>query len=271
MSSNKPDLPVSRLRFRERGETVARLAAIVFSALAIAAPAASAAASGNAPSPASADPAAVQARLLLSDANQFWSQTFTRGGSYSPAQVTLFKHDARGTCGETEALTGPFYCFDDMTVYLDRDFLDQIGQRLSGDAADYAFAYVIGHELGLHIQNLVGTTNLVQEARSNSGPKQSARTWMTAELQADCYAGLWMRSAVSRHQVRAVPDANAVLTAVAAVSTDWRSHLKAGETMADSLLTYGTAAQRLQWFQRGLDSGRFNDCDTFKAEAAGKL
>ncbi len=185
--------------------------------------------------------------------------------------MTFFSHDARSVCGETEPLSGPFYCPADMTVYLDRDFLAQVAHRLSGDVADYALAYVIGHGLGLHIQDLVGTTDLVQEARSNSGPALSARTWMTAELQADCYAGLWLRWAVAHHEVKPVTDANAILGVVSAVSSAWQSHLTSAERMVDPLLTYGTPAQRLKWFVRGRDSGSFNDCDTFSAEAAGKL
>jgi predicted metalloprotease len=225
----------------------------------------------NAASTTSSDRAVERARALLESANQFWSQTFNRGGSYSPTQVTFFNHDARGVCGETGALSGPFYCPADMTVYLDRDFLAQVAQRLSGDAADYALAYLIGHELGLHIQDLVGTTDVVQEARSNSGPALSERTWMTAELQADCYSGLWMRWAVAHNKVKSVTDAEAVLSAVSAVSSAWQSHLAAGEAVVDPLQTYGTPMLRLKWFERGRDSGTFNDCDTFAAEAAGKL
>jgi uncharacterized protein len=245
---------------------------VVVAALALPAASAATNAAADAAPKASTDKTVERARALLESSNQFWSREFSNGGSYSAAQLNLFKRGARGVCGETTgALIGPFYCYDDMTVDLDRDFLDQVAQRLSGDSADYALAYVIGHEMGLHIQDLVGTTDLVQQARDNSSPALSARTWMTAELQADCYAGLWLRSAVARHEVKAVSDPGAVLDAVSAVSSAWQSHLSPGETMDDPLLTYGTAAQRLQWFERGRDSGRFNDCDTFSAGAAGKL
>jgi predicted metalloprotease len=217
------------------------------------------------------DSAVSRTRSLFESSNRFWSQQLTKGGSYSPAQLSFFNHDVRDVCGEAGPLSGPFYCPADMTVYLDRDFLDRIGQRLSGDAADYALAYLVGHELGLHIQDLVGTTDLVQQARSNSAPALSARTWMTAELQADCYSGLWMRWALAHHEVKTVTDVASILSAVSAVSSDWQAHLATHETMVDPLLTYGTVAQQLAWFERGRDSGQFNDCDTFKAEAAGKL
>jgi uncharacterized protein len=228
-------------------------------------------AADNAAPRASSDPSVERARSLLESGNRFWSRTFSKGGSYSPAQLSFFNHDAHGLCGETGALTGPFYCPADMTVYLDRDFLDHVAQRLSGDEADYALAYLIGHALGQHIQDLVGTSDLVQEARSNSSPALSARTWMRAELQADCYSGLFIRWAVAHNEVKPVTDVNAVLSAVSAVSSLWQSHLASGETMVDPLLTYGTPARRLEWFERGRDSGRFNDCDTFSAQSAGKL
>jgi uncharacterized protein len=248
---------------------VALLSVIAVGALAMRAAPAGADAAANVASKSSADQ---RARSLLESGNQFWSQTFNNpGGSYTPAQVAFFNRDARGVCGESGALSGPFYCPADMTVYLDRDFLAQVAQRLSGDGADYALAYLIGHTLGMHIQDLVGTTDLVQEARSNSGPALSARTWMAAELQADCYSGLWMRWAIAHHLVRPVTDAGPVLSAVSDVSTTWQSHLASSETMVDPLLTYGTPVLRLKWFERGRDSGAFNDCDTFSAEAAGKL
>lgn len=253
---------------RARRYIVALLSVMAAGALAMRAAPAGADAAGNVASKSSADQ---RARSLFESGNQFWSQTFNQGGSYSAAQLAFFNRDARGVCGETGALSGPFYCPADMTVYLDRDFLAQVAQRLSGDAADYALAYLIGHALGVHLQDLVGTTDLVQEARSNSGPALSARTWMTAELQADCYSGLWLRWAVAHHLVKPVTSAEPVLSVVSAVSSTWQSNLTSSETMVDPLLTYGTPALRLKWFERGRDSGAFNDCDTFSAEAAGKL
>jgi len=250
--------------------TLLALGVVALSVLAMPVLAGTNGAGSAAPKP-GADRLVGRARSLLESGNQFWSQTFTKGGSYTPTQVTFFNHDARGVCGESGSLTGPFYCPADMTVYLDRDFLTQVTQRLSGAEADYALAYVIGHALGDHIQDLVGTTDLVQQARSNSGPALSARTWMTAELQADCYSGLFLRWAVAHRVVKPVTNADAVLSAVGAVSSAWQSHLAPGEIMVDPLLTYGTPAQRLKWFERGRDSGSFNDCDTFSAEQAGKL
>jgi predicted metalloprotease len=261
----------SRAHLPAHRTCLALLSVVLAAGLAIQAAPAATNGADSAAAKASTDHAVARARALVESSNQFWSQEFNKGGSYTPAQVSFFNRQARGVCGETGALSGPFYCPADMTVYLDRDFIDQVAQRLPGDAADYALAYLIGHAMGQHIQDLVGTTDLVQEARSNSGPALSAKTWMTAELQADCYSGLWMRWAVSHQVVKPVADADAILSAVSAVSTEWQSHLAAGQTMVDPLLTYGTPALRLKWFERGRDSGRFNDCDTFSAGAAGKL
>src|SRR5579862_364292 len=207
-------LPAQKQRHAHR-YTLALLAAVAIAALS--SPVTSASTNEADSASATADGTVARARTLLASGNQFWSQQLTKGGSYYPAEVTFFDHDARNVCGETGPLSGPFYCPADNTVYLDRAFLHQVVQRLSGDSADYALAYLVGHELGLHIQDLVGTTDLVQQARSNSSAALSARTWMTAELQADCYAGLWLRWATAHHEVKPAPDADAVLSSVSAV------------------------------------------------------
>jgi uncharacterized protein len=233
--------------------------------------AANASAANSAAAQAAAHTDTTQAETLFRDANQFWSHEFTSGGSYRAAQLQLFDGHIRGVCGAAGTLTGPFYCPAEMKVYLDQNFLQQVTQRTPGPADDFALGYVIGHEMGLHIQNLVGTLDLVEQARENSAPALSARTWMTQELQADCFAGLWVRSAVMHGKLKPIADPAAVLSAVSSVTQQHEAHLAQGETMVDPLLTYGTVAQRLKWFQRGMDGGRFNDCDTFSAEAAGKL
>ncbi len=193
------------------------------------------------------------------------------GGSYKAASLALFDRQIRKVCGEPGPLTGPFYCPDEMKVYLDQSFLQQVAARNSGSVGEFALGYVIGHEMGLHIQGLVGTIDLVEQARENSSPTLSARIWMTQELQADCFAGMWLRWAVLHADLQPVADAAAALEAVSAVAQERAAHLSAGETMVDPLLTYATPAQRLKWFERGMDTGRFNACDTFSAEAAGKL
>jgi uncharacterized protein len=192
-----------------------------------------------------------------------------RSSSYDSPDLTLFHGTVNGVCMAGQPLTGPFYCPSDERIYLDQSFLQQVAQR-AGPAGDLALAYIVGHELGEHVQALVGTTALVEQARSSSTAAVSARTWTTAELQSDCYAGLWVRWGLMQRQIRA-GDPAAALDAVAASSRELQAHLPKGAVMVDPIQTYGTAAQRLKWFQRGEDTGNFNDCDTFSAEAAGTL
>ena len=223
-------------------------------------------------SPAPTHAVGPQATALFSAANDFWSQEFSSlGGQYQPATLALFRQQVRGACDTQAALTGSFYCPADQRVYLDQTFLEQVAQRADG-ASDLALAYIIGHEIGHHVQYLSGTTALVEQARSRSAPALSARTWSTAELQADCYAGLWMRSAAKRGRIQRATDASVApaLEAVTALSEQWSTHLAAGHTMADPF-TRSAAAQRLKWFERGLDSGDAGACNTFRAAAAGQL
>ncbi|HTT04387.1 MAG TPA: neutral zinc metallopeptidase [Steroidobacteraceae bacterium] len=216
------------------------------------------------------DSAVVRAQALLQAGNAYWTREFvTLKAVYQPAQLSLYAHALSNACGVNGMLVGPFYCPEDSHVYLPRDYLRQIADK-AGTSADLALAYVVGHELGTHIQDLIGTTEQVEQARARSTPQLSARTWAVAELQADCYAGLAVRAGLAQRQI-AAGDASAALQAVASVTQALQAHLKSGEVMPDPVQTYLTPAQRLEWFQRGLGSGNFADCDTFSAEAAGKL
>lgn len=223
--------------------------------------------------PAAANDVTGQAKALMADANSFWSQEIASlGGQYQPAALTGFTGQiSGGACGAQGAFSGPFYCPANERVYLDQAFVRQVMQQAPGAEGDLALAYLIGHELGHHIQDLIGTTTAVEQARERSTPQVSRRTWMTAELQTDCYAGLSVRSALMHGQIKPGANVAATLDAVAAVSHERDTHLAGGQQMPDPVLDYGTAAQRLKWFQRGLNSGRFNDCDTFGAQAAGTL
>jgi uncharacterized protein len=211
----------------------------------------------------SSDATAQRVQALLRDANVTWSQQFQALGSlYPAADVAFFRQTVRKACGSEAALTGPFYCPDDRRIYFDEseDFTD-----------DAAIAYVVGHEMGHHAQSLMGTTPLVAQARSRSSPAVAARTWMAAELQADCYAGIWLGSAMKRGVIHPGRALSAVLDAAAVVSQSANAHLPTGAQAPDPVLTYGTAPQRLAWLQRGIDGGDINQCDTFGAQASGKL
>jgi len=214
--------------------------------------------------------ASARAPALFAAANAYWTREFvTLKAVYQPAQLSVYAAAPGTTCGTGGMIAGPFYCPQDSHVYLPEAYLQQIAQR-AGTSADLALAYVIDHEVGAHIQDLIGTTEQVEKARSRSTAQLSARTWAVAELQADCYAGLAVRDGLARHQI-APGDASAALQAVASVTQAAQQHLKHGEVMPDPVQTYATPAQRLSWFQHGLSSGNFADCDTFRAEAAGKL
>lgn len=211
----------------------------------------------------SQDDIAPRVRALLSDANGIWSQQFiSLGTQYPPPDVTFFRQTIRKACGSDSVLTGTFYCPDERRIYVD---------QATRVADDLAVAYLVGHEVGHHVQSLLGTTALVAQARSRSSPSVSARTWMVAELQADCYAGIWLGSALKRGVVHSGRALSAVLDAAAAASQAANAHLPPGVQAPDPVLTYGTAPQRLAWLQRGIDSGSIDQCDTFGAEASGKL
>jgi predicted metalloprotease len=211
------------------------------------------------------DNLAPRVRALLSDANNAWLQQFrSLGALYVPADLAFFSQAVRKICVSDGALTGSFYCPDERKIYIDLALL----QKLSDDDA---VAYIVGHEMGHHVQSLLGTTALVAQARSRSSPTVSARTWMVAELQADCYGGIWLGSAIKRGMVHPGRALSAVLDAAAAVSQSANAHLPPGAQAPDPVLTYGTAPQRLAWLQRGIDGASINQCDTFGAAASGKL
>jgi predicted metalloprotease len=207
-------------------------------------------------------------RALFAHANDFWSrQIAALGGHYLPAKLKLFSDRASNVCGTRITFTGPFYCPSELTVYLDQGYVQALKRRAAAGGFDTALAVVIGYGLARHIQTIVGTTFLVQQARARSTAQLSRQTWITAALQAGCYAGLWARAAQKDGTIKAGGDISAALATVAAVSHQRDTHLSAGEQMPDPIMDYATPAQRLKWFQQGLDSGNFNDCDTFDARA----
>jgi predicted metalloprotease len=211
------------------------------------------------------DAIALRMQALLSDANATWLQQFrSLGAMYAATDSSFFDQTIRKVCVSDTALTGSFYCPDERKIYFDLSLL----QKLSDDGA---LAYMVGHEIGHHVQGLLGTTALVAQARSRSSPAIAARTWMVAELQADCYAGIWLGSAIKRGVIHPGSALPAVLDAVAAVSQSANAHLPPGAQAPDPVLTYGTAQQRLAWLQSGVDGGSINQCDTFGAAASGKL
>jgi predicted metalloprotease len=200
--------------------------------------------------------------FVLDDAQGVWGQVLPQHGmQYRPARLVLFRDAIQSACGLGEAATGPFYCPGDEKVYIDLGFYQELQQRF-GAPGDFAQAYVLAHEIGHHVQNLLGTEAEVRRARSNR-PDLGNQLSVRLELQADCYAGIWAHSTAQRDLLER-GDVEEGLGAAAAVGDD-RIQRMGGGRVAPEAFTHGSSEQRMQWFQRGFKSGRLDDCDTFRS------
>ena len=179
--------------------------------------------------------------------------------NYTPAKLVLFREAVRSACGTAESAAGPFYCPGDRKVYLDLGFFDQL-KRQFGAPGDFAQAYVLAHEIGHHVQNLVGTERKMRAAQQDN-PSAQNRLSVAMELQADCYAGVWGFGAAKAGQLDS-GDLDEGLNAAAAVGDDRLQKNATGHVNRDSF-THGSSADRRAWFKRGFDSGDPNRCDTF--------
>jgi uncharacterized protein len=197
----------------------------------------------------------------LDDNQDTWTQIFQKEGlQYQRAKLVVFRDLTPSACGTGQAASGPFYCPSDGKVYLDLAFFDELDRRF-GAPGDFAQAYVIAHELGHHVQKLIGTSDRVQEAMESD--RRNANEYsVRLELQADCYAGIWAASA-SKRGVLETGDVEEGMGAASAVGDD-RMQEMSGRGVNPDAFTHGSAAQRVEWFRRGLQSGRISDCDTFK-------
>lgn len=201
--------------------------------------------------------------VVLADTEDTWGQLFqTAGYRYVPPKLVLYDDVVRSACGLNTAAVGPFYCPGDSKVYLDLSFLGDL-KRL-GAPGDFAFAYVIAHEVGHHVQNLLGTSQKVQQARMQSDRATANRLSVMLELQADCFAGVWAFYAHRDRQMLEPGDIEEGLAAAAAVGDD-RLQSRAGRVVAPDAFTHGSAEQRAYWFKRGFTSGDVNQCNTFAA------
>jgi predicted metalloprotease len=196
--------------------------------------------------------------FVLDDAQRVWQQQL--GQSYRPATLVLFRDAVQSACGFAESATGPFYCPADEKVYIDLGFYEELQQRF-GAPGDFAQAYVLAHEIGHHVQNVLGTEAEVRQqrtARADLANDLSVRL----ELQADCYAGVWAKSTAER-QILEQGDIEEGLGAAAAVGDDRLQRMGGGRVVPESF-THGSSEQRQQWFRRGLESGSPEACDTFR-------
>ncbi|HRI54249.1 MAG TPA: neutral zinc metallopeptidase [Pseudomonadota bacterium] len=200
----------------------------------------------------------------FNDAQRTWTTGLRGSGpGYRPAHLVLFWDETHSGCGAAGAEMGPFYCPADERVYIDLGFYRELARRF-GAPGDFAQAYVIAHEVGHHVQNLLGIEARVRQSQ-RQGPRDRNRLSVLMELQADCFAGVWGHSA-QRRGLLEPGDVDEGLRAAAAVGDDRLQKAATGRVSPESF-THGSAAQRSHWFRRGLDSGRLEDCDTFAAGA----
>jgi len=202
-------------------------------------------------------------KRVLGDTEDVWSAVFQAGGSrYEPPTLVLFERAVASACGNTSAAVGPFYCPLDRKLYLDTSFFQELKQRF-GAPGDFAQAYVIAHEVGHHVQNLMGTMRQFDAQSQRADPRTRNDMSVRLELQADCYAGVWGFFAQKRNLLEQ-GDLESGLRAAAAVGDDQIQKKTQGYVVPESF-THGSAQQRMRWFKTGFDSGDPRSCNTFES------
>ena len=200
--------------------------------------------------------------IVLADTEETWSTLFQQiGRTYQEPRLVLFRDAVQSACGMAETATGPFYCPADRQVYIDLSFFDQLHNRFKAPR-DFAQAYVIAHEVGHHIQNLLGISDQVQTARNKLNTVESNKVSVLLELQADCLAGVWAHHANSTRQLLESGDIEEGLVAASAIGDDTLQRQAKGYVSPDSF-THGSSAQRVRWFKTCLAKGDINSCNTF--------
>lgn len=203
-------------------------------------------------------------KVVLADTEDVWSGIFKASGkSYQEPTLVLFSGTDQSACGLAQSASGPFYCPRDQKVYLDLSFYDEMAGKL-GAQGDFAFAYVVAHEVGHHVQTLLGTSQKVMAARQQASEAESNALSVKLELQADCLAGVWANQTQAQKQVLEQGDIDEAMNAAAAVGDDRLQKAAQGYVVPESF-THGSAAERSQWFRTGLQSGDPNQCNTFGA------
>jgi len=221
----------------------------------------------NAPAETSASPQDIEEKRfvakVLASTEDTWGKIFAESGHQYPApKLVLFSGQTPTACGSGQAASGPFYCPGDQKVYIDLSFYREMKTRFHAPG-DFAQAYVIAHEVGHHIQNLMGTSDKVQQARQNARSEAQANQYsVRLELQADCYAGVWANQADGENRILEQGDVEEAMTAAAAIGDDALQKQTQGYAVPDSF-THGTSKQRTHWFNLGLSTGEIKQCDTF--------
>ena len=210
------------------------------------------------------DQAAAFVSVVLADTEDTWHALFEeRGGTYREPTLVLFSGAVESACGFAQAAVGPFYCPADQKLYIDLRFFDELHSRF-GAPGDFAQAYVIAHEVGHHVQNLLGIAEQVQAARAQAGEREANALSVLLELQADCFAGVWGYHADKSRNLLEEGDVEEGLNAAAAIGDD-RLQRQATGTVVPDAFTHGSSEQRVRWFRQGLTTGDPDSCDTFAA------
>ena len=218
----------------------------------------------SAPPPPAEDKAARFVSHVLGDTEDTWRTLFAKSGkTYEDPKLVLFSGSTDTACGLGQSASGPFYCPGDHKVYLDLTFFHELGNRF-GAPGDFAQAYVIAHEVGHHVQSLLGISAQVQAERQRSDEVRANQLSVKLELQADCFAGIWANHADRARQLLEAGDIDEGLNAATAIGDDRLQKQARGHVVPDSF-THGSSAQRVRWFKRGIESGDPAVCNTFKS------
>ena len=215
----------------------------------------------------SAEEAQIRERIevVLADTEETWNAIFASGGrAYEEPRLVLFSGAVESACGFAEAAVGPFYCPADRRVYIDLSFYSDLQNRF-GAPGDFAQAYVIAHEVGHHVQTLLGISERTHAARSRLSPAEANALSVRQELQADCFAGIWAHNADRSRQLLEAGDIDEGLNAASAIGDDRLQKQTRGYVSPDSF-THGSSEQRVRWFKRGIESGSMSAYDTFSAK-----
>jgi hypothetical protein len=227
----------------------------------------------NAPSPeqpageAANDPQVDFVRAILGETEDVWGAYFNSvGKTYVRPKLVLFSGQVSSACGLAGAAAGPFYCPGDQKVYIDLSFYRQLATQF-GAPGDFARAYVIAHEVGHHVQNLLGITDKAEQAEQRAGRSGANHVSVLIELQADCFAGVWAAQANQARKILQPGDLEQGLQAASSVGDDTLQKREQGTVVPDSF-THGTSAQRVGWFRRGFDAAKIDNCNTFGSGAS---
>ena len=202
---------------------------------------------------------------ILAGTEDIWTKEFEKmGRTYIPPKLVLFSRATSSGCGSATTQTGPFYCSADQTVYIDLSFFDQMKSQL-GAGGDFAYAYVIAHEVGHHVQYLLGTLEKVQQMQRRASQKESNQLNVRLELQADFYAGIWAYHDNKMYNSLEAGDVEEGLNAASAIGDDRLQMQQQGYTVPDAF-NHGTSAQRVRWLKKGATNGRVSDGDTYSPD-----